>query len=201
MTGRKCSANRSAIKIVAIAVGPVLGILALAGCTGSPAASVFPSAKLTASPTADAEAPTPEATTAIEPSASATSPAPVPIGLDARQAAYEADITDWPEPLPPGYVWPVWDELPHLDRLGHTPLGKSDNAPGIYQCILIDAAWHAYFETNDPVTSKDYATRADTYVVLDEPAIRRVTEDGRIVDEELAAANGACRAIVGDLHQ
>ncbi len=79
-------------------------------------------------------------------------------------------------------------------------LGEADNASGIYRCILIDAAWHAYFETNDPVASKGYATRADQYVIPDNPSFSQpVTEDGVIVDSELARANGICRGIVGEL--
>lgn len=78
----------------------------------------------------------------------------------------------------------------------------ADVDAGVYRCILIDAAWHAYFEADDPVASKDYASHADTYVMPDDPSIVPVMQDGAILDQELARANGICRGISGELtHQ
>ena len=111
---------------------------------------------------------------------------------------YAAAIANWPEPLPPGYSWPEWSDLPHIERYGVGDFRQADNANGIYRCILIDAAWHAYFEANDPVASKDYATRADTYAIPGNDATPTVTSDGLIVDDELARANGICQGISGD---
>jgi hypothetical protein len=114
-------------------------------------------------------------------------------------AEYEAAIAAWPEALPPGYSWPAWADLPHIDPSGRTQLGQADNATCVYRCILIDAAWHAYFEADDPVASKDYATRADRYVTPHNPSTQPVSKDGIIIDGELASANGICRGIVGEL--
>lgn len=118
---------------------------------------------------------------------------------DLRAAEYADAIAEWPEPLPPGYAWPAWSDLPHVQRFGQVgDFVEVDNAAGIYRCILIDAAWHAYFEANDPVASKEYATRADEFVVPDNDLTPTVTQDGVIVDEELARANGLCQGISGD---
>ncbi|GAA2990231.1 hypothetical protein JOD63_001011 [Microbacterium terrae] len=119
-------------------------------------------------------------------------------GSDREAIEYAAAIAEWPEPLPPGYSWPDWDDLPHTEPFGVGDFSEADNASGIYRCILIDAAWHAYFETNDPVTSKDYAIRADAYAIVGNDATPTVTRDGLIVDEELARANGICQGISGD---
>lgn len=117
---------------------------------------------------------------------------------DPRSAEYATAIADWPEPLPPGYSWPAWSDLPHTEPFGAGDFHEADNADGVYRCILIDAAWHAYFEDNDPATSKDYATRADKYAIPGNEATPTITDHGRIVDEELARANGLCQGISGD---
>lgn len=74
-----------------------------------------------------------------------------------------------------------------------------DNAAGVYRCILIDAAWHAYFEDNDPTASKNYAARADAYLVTDNPSSLPATENGIIIDANLAAMSGICNGISGPL--
>ena len=117
---------------------------------------------------------------------------------DLRAAEYTTAIADWREPLPPGYFWPAWTDLPHTEPFGVGDFHEADNANGVYRCILLDAAWHAYFEDNDPVTSKDYATRADNYAIPGNDATPTVTEDGLIVDDQLARANGICQGISGD---
>ena len=117
---------------------------------------------------------------------------------DSRAIEYATAIADWPESLPPGYTWPAWSDLPHTEPYGVGDFHEADNAAGIYRCILLDAAWHAYFEANDPVASKDYATRADQYAIAGNDVTPTVTVDGRIVDEELARANGLCQGITGD---
>ncbi|MGU3358640.1 hypothetical protein ACLBWJ_15405 [Microbacterium sp. M4A5_1d] len=64
--------------------------------------------------------------------------------------------------------------------------------------MLIDAAWVAYFEDNAAERSIDLATRADD-LYDGSPSSVAVTYGGRIVDSELAAANGTCRGMVGNL--
>lgn len=117
---------------------------------------------------------------------------------DRRAAEYESAIASWPEPLPPGYSWPAWSDLPHTEPYGVGDFHEADNAAGVYRCILVDAAWHAYFEDNDATASKDYATRADEYAIVGNDATPTVTAGGVIVDEELARANGICQGISGD---
>ena len=70
-----------------------------------------------------------------------------------------------------------------------------DNAAGVYRCILIYAAWHAYFEDNDPAASMDYASRADAYLVPDNPSSLAVTDGGVIIDSNLATMSGICHGI------
>lgn len=120
------------------------------------------------------------------------------LGSDRDAVEYAAAIADWREPLPPGYSWPDWADLPHTERFGVGDFRQADNAAGVYRCILLDAAWHAYFEADDPVASKDYATRADAYAIAGNDATPTVTVDGLIVDDELARANGICQGISGD---
>ncbi|WP_157535982.1 hypothetical protein [Microbacterium sp. Root166] len=163
-----------------------------AGCTSSSEPRETPS--VSASPTLEPNE-SPSASASPTPAASSTAQAHV----SEHQVEYEAAIATWPQPLPPGYSWPAWTNLPHIGARGAGQLGEADNASGVYRCILVDAAWHAYFETNDPVASKDYATRADQYVIPDNPNIIPVTENGVIIDQALATANGICRGIVGEL--
>jgi hypothetical protein len=117
---------------------------------------------------------------------------------DRRAIEYESAIASWPEPLPPGYSWPAWSDLPHTEPYGVGDFHEADNAAGVYRCILLDAAWHAYFEDDDAIASRDFATRADTYAIAGNDATPTVTVGGVIVDEELARANGICQGISGD---
>jgi len=174
------------------AVGLIFVISCLAGCAAGETAQPVTSEVARAFPAEPDDAPTTETPRppAATPSMSATTML--------QQIDYETMIAAWPEPPPPGYSWPAWLDLPHIDPLGNSQLGQADNASGVYRCILIDAAWHAYFEANDPGTSKDYAIR-DNHVIPGNPSIRPVTQDGVIVDRDLAASNGICRGIAGDL--
>ena len=151
-------------------------------------------------PTSTASATVAPATVAATAPATAP-PTPAPLhpstALDPRAVAYEAEVAAWPDPLPPGYSWPAYSDLP--TGLAGTQVGDAQNAKGVYRCILIDAAWHAYFEDNDPVSSKDFARRADTFRIPDNRSTIPVTKDGVIVDSELATANGICRGIAGEL--
>lgn len=161
---------------------------ALSGCTAAGAHDNMSSSSpaITRSPAPPSPTPT------------AATPSTTP-NESSKRAEYEADIAAWTEPLPPGYSWPAWNDLPHTEPFGVGYFAQADNAAGVYRCILIDAAWHAYFETNDAPASKDYATRADAYAIPDNPETNLVTECGRIIDEELARANNFCRGIAGDL--
>lgn len=177
------------MQIVAASVALVL----VAGVT---AGSIATASLLGSSPVAPAVTPTPSLTSAKptpQPSTSPVTPAPNP-----RKDQYEADIAAWPDALPPGYSWPAWDDLPHAGGL--YGLQPQDNAAGVYRCMLVSAAWFAYFETNDPVASVEYATRADSYRLPDDdqwtPA---VTEGGVIVADQLARASGICQGISGSL--
>ncbi len=173
---------------------------ASAGCSAVARPGESAGAVATSAPTPHAASPTsgmpsPRPTPSTTPTVTSPQPRRIPEG----GAEYDAAIAAWPESLPPGYTWPAWTDLPHIDWTGRGQLGRADNASGVYRCILIDAAWHAYFEANDPVASKDYAARADHYVMPDNPSIVPVMQDGVIVDEELARANGICRGISGEL--
>ena len=177
-------------------VGLVLACSLVAGCTAGREAS-------TMSPDGSTQASTPTPPRDRMPTTE-TKPTPVPTpvvtpSVSPKKAEYEADIAAWTEPLPPGYSWPAWEDLPHLDPLALGPLGSADNAAGVYRCILIDVAWHAYFEANDPVGSKDYAIRSDQYLIPDNPSFSPVTERGNIIDSELARANAICTGISGPL--
>jgi hypothetical protein len=181
----------SPASIAVLTVGLILSVSGLVGCAAAADADRAPSATKSATPVSDARArETPPSTV----------PAPTTtLPLSPKQVNYEAAIADWSDPLPPGYSWPAWADLPHIDPYGVGQLGEADNASGVYRCILIDAAWHAYFEANDAVASEDYATRADSYAIPDNPSTLPVTQNGVIIGSDLAAANGICLGIVGDL--
>jgi hypothetical protein len=182
----------SQASIVALAVGLILVVPGLVGCTAATDADRAPSATKSATPVSD-DARAKETPPSTVPTPTTTLPPSL------KQVNYEAAIADWSDPLPPGYSWPVWADLPHIDPYGVGQLGEADNASGVYRCILIDAAWHAYFEANDAVASEDYATRADSYAIPDNPSTLPVTQNGDIIGSDLAAANGICFGIVGDL--
>lgn len=175
----------------------LVGVLILAGVVLSGCA---PPSEL-AGPPAESKPGTAKAhnTAATEPASSGTPTLTVAATASPKQAAYETEIASWPEPLPPGYSWPAWTDLPHLEAYGVGDFAQADNASGVYRCILVDAAWHAYFEADDPMAARDYATRADSYVIPGNQATEPVTQDGLIVDDELARASGICRGIAGDL--
>jgi hypothetical protein len=175
-------------RLAAIVAGVLLLGVAGVGCTAVSEPSETPSASAEV-----IETPSLSASRTPEPSSTAQTE------VSERQKEYEAAIAAWPEPLPPGYSWPTWTDLPHLEPHGVGHFRQADNASGIYRCILIDAAWHAYFEANDPVASKDYAMRADQYAIPDNPATLRVTEDGAIIDSDLPIASNICRGIAGEL--
>lgn len=177
-------------KIAALVACLVLVGPALAGCAMVREPDEAPSATSAVTPKPD-DTPVAEGQLPAEPAVTPNN--------SSRQAEYEAEIASWPEPLPPGYSWPAWADLPHVDLYGIGQLGEADNASGVYRCILIDAAWHAYFEANDPVASKDYATRADKYAIPGNHSTRPVTRDGVIIDSDLAASNGICLGIAGEL--
>lgn len=172
---------KNATTITAVLAAIAFTGAALSGCTasatpeiGETPVSVVPSAEAT---TGTTETATPS--------------------VSEEQIGYENEIASWPESLPQGYTWPSWEELPHI---GSEQLAQADNASGVYRCILLDAAWHAYFEDNDAEASRDYAIRADSYAILENPSLITVTENGAIIDDELAAANGICRGISGELN-
>lgn len=174
----------------------LVGILILAGAVlaacAPPSGLAGPHTESRPAPAqADSTAPTePEPSDGLTPAALTVPP---------KQAAYEAETASWPESLPPGYSWPAWTDLPHLEPYGVGDFAQADNASGVYRCILVDAAWHAYFEADDPIAARGYATRADSYVIPGNQATEPVTQDGLIVDDELARASGICRGIAGDL--
>jgi len=182
-----------------IALGASALVIAL-----SLAACAVPSDESAPERTADAPvaAPTPSPTT---PSAS-ESPTPTPTHpVDPRDTAYDAEVAAWADPLPPGFAWPA--------SISGLPAGRwftggdwSDymTAPAIYHCMLVYAAWDAYFVDNDAPASKEYAARADATqpTAPDERYphwLKR--DDGTIDDQELASQSGICNGFVGDLRQ
>lgn len=187
------SVSYDSAKIAALLAGLILVGPLLAGCAAAREPEEAPSATSAAAPKPD-DTPGAEAQPSAAPTPAETMAQPL------NQTEYEAEIALWPEPLPPGYSWPAWADLPHVDPYGIGQLGRADNASGVYRCILIDAAWHAYFEANDSTAARDYATRADNYVIPDNPSILPVTQDGIIIDSALATASGICLGIAGDLN-
>ena len=139
--------------------------------------------------------PSPSATPAREAPPVTPTPFPTSTQIDPRKPEYEAAIGAWTEPLPPGYSWPAWDDLPHIGG----QLDEMDNAQGVYRCILINAAWHAYFEDNDAAAAKAFAIRADRYLIADNPSSRPIASGGIIIDDNLAAMSGICDGISGPL--
>ena len=154
------------------------------------AAAIALAATLAAcSPAADEAAPTPAPTKTTQAPA-----APAAAAADPEEEAYNAEVAAWPDPLPDGYSWPAYADLPTY--VGQ--LADAKNASGVYRCILIDAAWTAYFEDDDAAASKDYAARADALVVPDNPSFFPVMRDGVVIATDLAAASGICQAVLGD---
>lgn len=115
-----------------------------------------------------------------------------------REASYQAEIAAWEHPVPDGYAWPdSWTDIPWLGIGGQQ--AHYLNAAGIYHCMMVGAAWDAYFTANDPVASKEYAAKADEFAPDFESAKEVTNEDGTINDGALAAETGICHGFVGDL--
>lgn len=165
--------------------------ISLCGCSAAtPEEAIPPNSHATTSPTA-----TPSVSTAPD-----SVPSPIPV--DPRDSAYLAEIAAWPEPLPPGFSWP--------ESLTGTPAGQYPRggdwdgyttSAGIYHCMLVFAAWDAYFVENDPVAAKEYASRAQQ-TMPDVPYPNALIEgdgDGRVRDQDLASESGVCNGFVGNL--
>ncbi|MEZ3159271.1 hypothetical protein AB1K54_01855 [Microbacterium sp. BWT-B31] len=168
--------------------------LALAGCA-VPADEAAPEQTLIV--TADLPTPVPtirSARPSPTPMASPTHPA------DPRDGAYLAEVAAWSEPIPPGYAWPASiTGLPAGRFHGKGDWTGYTTAAGIYHCMLVYAAWNAYFVDDDPVASKDYGARADA-TMPDVPYPAWVTrDDGTIKDQDLASESGICDGFVGEL--
>ena len=112
-----------------------------------------------------------------------------------REAAYDADVNDWPKSLPAGYTWPAFSDLP---RDVGPQLSEGQNAGGVYRCILLDAAWNAYND-DDAALAMAYAVEADQYAVAGNPSLYPVTRHKDTVFGEIDIAHQICRGVVGDL--
>ncbi|NYE17976.1 hypothetical protein [Microbacterium immunditiarum] len=124
------------------------------------------------------------------------------VSEDARDTEYREQVAAWTAPLPPGFAWPATRTGTPAGKWGHG--GDWDGyttAAGIYHCMLVYAAWDAYFLNDDPILSKDYAARADA-TQPDMPYPNLLTrDDGTIRDQELASESGICKGFVGDLRE
>lgn len=166
----------------------IAGLLCGCSATAAPEGAARPTPHQSSSPR---EAPR---------SSAAPSPVSSAAAADPRDAEYLAEIAAWAEPLPPGFSWP--------QTLTGTPAGKYPRggdwdgyttAAGIYHCMLVFAAWDAYFVENDPDASKKYAARAQA-TMPQVPYPNTLTDgDGRVRDQELASESGICNGFVGDL--
>lgn len=179
----------------AVGTGVVAALVAVAlsGCTADP---------ITAASGPTQAAPTPHATTSSPAPIATAEPSPTPPRrpYDAeREAEYQAEIAAWQHPLPEGYAWPEsWTDLPYLG--GEVPQQTAYlNAGGIYHCMMIGAAWDAYFRDNDPVASKLYAATADEFTPEGEYNLKVTNDDGTIRDSDLASESGICLGFVGHL--
>lgn len=151
--------------------------------------------------TADASAAAP--TSARTTSSAAESPSPTPTHpIDPRDTAYDAEVAAWTDPIPPGFAWPASiTGLPAGRWHGKDGWSGYMTAAGIYHCMLVYAAWEAYFVDDDAPASKEYAARADA-TMPDQPYPVRVTrDDGSIDDHSLASESGICNGFVGDLRR
>jgi hypothetical protein len=179
---------------VVLWLSAVTAALSLAGCavtTGeaSPESSAeSTSAAPTSTPTSPSGSTTPTATP------TATHP------VDPRDTAYDAEVAAWPDEIPAGFAWP--------DSITGLPVGRwhgtgelhgYGSAAGIYHCILVYAAWDAYFVDNDAPASREYAARADATMPEQEYPTPVTRQDGTISDQDLAAESGICNGFVGDL--
>ena len=182
---------------VALGASALVIAVSLAGCV-APAGEATP--ERTVDVTGDVATPAPTTPSASE------SPTPTPTHpVDPRDTAYDAEVAAWADPLPPGFAWPA--------SISDLPAGRwfqggdwSDymSAPAIYHCMLVYAAWDAYFVNNDAPASKEYAARADATqpTTPDERYPHWLArDDGTIDDQELASQSGICNGFVGDLRQ
>lgn len=117
--------------------------------------------------------------------------------LDRREADYQAAVAAWPDAPPAGYAWPASvRDLPAGAVGQQRELQEPRN---VYRCMLIDAAWNAYFEDNDAEASLALGARADELWDGSMSSVYVMNEDGTIFAQNLAAANGICQYAVGDL--
>lgn len=166
--------------------------LSLAGCA-APAQEAAPGHSTAPS----SAAPTPATATPIaEETPTATPAATRP--PDPRDTAYAAEVAAWVEEIPAGFAWP--SSITELPAGGYRGKGSPyTTAAGIYHCMLVYAAWDAYFVDNDASASKEFAARADATLPEQPYPVRVTSSDGTIRDHELAAESGICNSTVGDL--
>ncbi|MDY0910057.1 hypothetical protein [Microbacterium sp. CFBP9034] len=175
---------------IALAASALVIAFSLAGCAAPADESEAPAEVTAASRTATPATPsTPE------------SPSPTPTHpLDPRDTDYQATVAAWGDPIPPGLAWPA----AITDLLAGRWHGNGDwsgymTAEGVYHCMLVYAAWDAYFVDNDPIASKELAAHADA-TMPDMPYPNTLTrDDGTIEDQALASESGICNGFVGDL--
>lgn len=104
-------------------------------------------------------------------------------------------MADWSEPLPRGYTWPAFSDLPEP---GSSQIAEAQNAGGIYRCILVDAA-SAAVANGDTTSAAEYAARADEYATPGSPSTLAVTENGAAAPGPLSIASQICVGISGAL--
>ena len=193
----KVTCEHSLVKRIAqVVLGAAVLVIALslAGCA---APAVEPAAERTADATVAAD--TPAATPPIAPaSPTPTSTHPV----DPRDTAYDTQVAAWADAIPEGFAWPESiTGLPAGRWHGNGDWSGYTSAAGIYHCMLVYAAWDAYFVDNDPIASRDYAAQGDA-TMPDVPYPNDLTRsDGSIDDQALASESGICNGFVGDLRE
>lgn len=176
---------KTALQAVAIVI-----VLSLVGCAADEA-------------TPHQAAKTLEATSATPPTVPSASPTPTPTPthpIDPRDTAYAAEVAAWPDEIPPGFAWPAAiTDLPAGRWHGQGDWSGYMTAAGVYHCMLVFAAWDAYFVDNDATASKKYAARADATMPEQKYMTWVSRDDGTIGDQELARESGICNGFVGDL--
>ena len=178
-----------------LAVSAVFVALSVSGCT---APTHDADAERTVSALVATPPPAPTA------SGAPTAPSPTPTHpVDPRDTAYSAEVAAWVDELPPGFAWPESiTSLPAGRWHGKGDWSNYLTADGIYHCMLVFAAWNAYFVSNDAAASREYAARADaTYPTARDERYPHwlIRENGTIHDQELASQSGVCNGFVGDL--
>lgn len=143
--------------------------------------------------------PTDVPTAAVAPA----SPSPTPTHpADPRDIQYDADVAAWADPIPPGFVWPASiTDLPAGRWHGEGDWSGYLTAAGIHHCMLVYAAWDAYFVDDDATASTEYAARADATMPEQTSPTRVTRDDGTVEDQGLASESGICNGFVGDLRQ